>query len=502
MKKSAVCKESKILLVDDINENLTALQRQLRKPDRLFYSASSGQDALMILEKEDISLIILDIKMPGIDGWEVAKRMKSSEKLKNIPILFITAEYLSDEFIQKGFEIGAVDYITKPVEPFLLQCKVDVFLRLYRQQLELEEKEKRYVDLFNQANDPILIHDYQGNILDINKRSVELTGYSRNELLKMNVLDLKPKWRTSFEEAGLPQIIEKGSACFESEILKKNGTIVEVEISASLIDYPIEGLIQAVARDITERKRSEKALITAKEMAEEASRVKSEFLANMNHEIRTPMNGIVGILSLLADTDLNDEQYEYLSLMQESTEGLLRLVNDLFRFSKIESGGMVLEKEFMSLQQVVHACMEISKPQARSKGLELIWNIDPNIPDCLIGDPEIVRQMIINLVGNATKFTEKGSINFSVNIVDVADKDITLHFIVEDTGIGIPENKMNIIFREFTQADGSSTRKYGGTGIGLSICSQLVKMLEGELWAESVEGEGSTFHFTAKFKSR
>ena len=132
MKKSAVCKESKILLVDDINENLTALQRQLRKPDRLFYSASSGQDALMILEKEDISLIILDIKMPGIDGWEVAKRMKSSEKLKNIPILFITAEYLSDEFIQKGFEIGAVDYITKPVEPFLLQCKVDVFLRLYR----------------------------------------------------------------------------------------------------------------------------------------------------------------------------------------------------------------------------------------------------------------------------------------------------------------------------------------------------------------------------------
>ena len=133
MKKTAINIRNKILLVDDINENLTALQRQLRKPDRQFLMASSGSEALKILEKENISLIILDIKMPGIDGWEVAETMKSIEKLKNIPILFITAEYLSDEFIQKGFEIGAVDYITKPVEPFILQCKVDVFLRLYNQ---------------------------------------------------------------------------------------------------------------------------------------------------------------------------------------------------------------------------------------------------------------------------------------------------------------------------------------------------------------------------------
>ncbi|MGD9157141.1 MAG: ATP-binding protein [Desulfobacteraceae bacterium] len=502
MNNSVNNRKFKILIVDDIDENLTALQRQLRKPNRQFIKASSGSDALKILDKDNISLIILDIKMPGIDGWEVAETMKASEKLQNIPILFITAEYLSDEFIQKGFEIGAVDYITKPVEPFLLQCKVDVFLRLYSQQLELEEKEKRYVDLFNQANDPILIHDYQGKILDINRRSVELTGYSRKELLNMNILDLKPKWRSSFEKAGLPQIIEKGNACFETELLKKNGTIIEVEISANLLEYPIEGLVQAVARDITERKRSEKALITAKEMAEEASRMKSEFLANMNHEIRTPMNGIVGILGLLSDTDLNNEQREYLSLMQESTEGLLRLVNDLFRFSKIESGDMILEKEFMNLQQVVLACMDNFTPQAGAKGLELNWHVDEGIPDCLIGDPEIIRQMILNLVGNAIKFTEKGKINFRVNIENIKGKNITLHFLIEDTGIGIPENKMNIIFREFTQADGSSTRKYGGTGLGLSICSQLVKMLEGDLWAESVEGEGSTFHFTAKLRSR
>lgn len=502
MNKKATNRKSKILIVDDIDGNLSALQRQLRKPDRIFIKATSGRDALEIMGKEDISLIILDIKMPTMDGWEVAIKMKADKRLKNIPVLFITAEYLSDEFIQRGFKIGAVDYITKPVEPFLLQCKVDVFLRLYRQQLELEEKEKRYIDLYNQANDPILIHDFLGKIVDVNKRSLELTGYSRSELLKMNVLDLKPKWKSSFEETGLPIVMETGNAFFETELLKKNGTIIEVEISANILSYPQEGLIQAVARDITDRKRSEKALIAAKEMAEEASRVKSEFLANMNHEIRTPMNGIVGILGLLADTDLDDEQREYLSLMQESTEGLLRLVNDLFRFSKIESGDMIIENVVMSLQQVVLACMDFLKPQARAKGLRLNWEVDPEIPECLVGDPEIIRQMILNLVGNALKFTEEGAVNFRVNSDHSKGNDIRLHFIIEDTGIGIPENKMKIIFREFTQADGSSTRKYGGTGIGLSICSQLVKMIEGELWAESIEGKGSTFHFTAKLKSR
>ena len=163
---------------------------------------------------------------------------------------------------------------------------------------------------------------------------------------------------------------------------------------------------------------------------------------------------------------------------------------------------MILEKESMSLQQVVLACMETFKSQAENKGLELKWDIAQDIPDRLIGDPEMIRQMIINLVGNAIKFTEKGSVTFRVNTEDIFKKDITLHFTIEDTGIGIPEDKMNIIFREFTQADGSSTRKYGGTGIGLGICSHLVKMLEGELWAESVEGKGSAFHFTAKLRSR
>ena len=500
MKKSNTGEKNKILLVDDIKENLTALYRQLKIPDSSFYTANSGKDALTILDKEDISLVILDIKMPGIDGWEVARRMKANDRLKNIPIIFITGEYISNEFIQKGLEIGVVDYITKPIEPFILKNKINTSLKLSTQQTELKEKEKMFDDLFNCSNDPLLIHDYQGNIFVANTRSVELTGYSRDELLRMNLIDLKPKWAASIAKMYTPALLERGGTSFETEILKKNGTIINIEVSVSFINYPREGLLQGVARDISERKRTEQALIAAKEMAEEASRVKSEFLANMNHEIRTPMNGIVGILGLMADTDLDDEQREYLSLLQESTESLLRLVNDLFRFSKIESGGIILEKESLSLQQVVFACMESSKPQTESKGLKLKWDIAPDIPDCLVGDPEIIRQIIIHLVNNAIKFTEKGSIQFNVNIEYLNEKDITLHFIIKDTGIGIPQDKMNIIFKDFTQGDGSTTRKYGGTGIGLSICSQLVKILEGELWAESVEGKGSTFHFTAKLK--
>lgn len=363
--------------------------------------------------------------------------------------------------------------------------------------MEKTTNNRNYIELFNQANDPIVIHDHYGKITDVNKRSVELTGYSRDELLKMNILDLKPKWRSSFEDNGLPNIINNGNACFESEMMKKNGTVIDIEISASLVDQR-KDLIHSVVRDITDRKHSEKTLIKAKELAEEANRTKAEFLANMNHEIRTPMNGIVGILGLMADTNLDDEQREYLILMQESTEGLLRLVNDLFRFSKIESGNMDQEKVVISLPLVILACMEVLIPQAENKGLKLTWDVDKNIPDCLVGDPEIIRQMIINIVGNAIKFTEKGSITFTVGSEKIKDGKILLHFMIKDTGIGIPDDKMNIIFKKFTQADGSSTRKYGGTGIGLSICSQLVKMLSGKLWAESTVGEGSTFHFTAE----
>lgn len=487
-----------ILIVDDIKENLSTLERQLRKPGRKFIRASSGSEALEILENHDISLIIMDIKMPGMDGWETTANIKKNKDLGDVPVLFISAEYISDEFIQRGFSIGAVDYITKPFEPFLLQCKVDVFLRLSLQQKALDENRKKYRDLFEQSNDAIIIHDIEGIILDVNSRTVEMTGYDREELCRMNMLMLKPEWARSFAKEETPRILEKGHSRFETVIMNKNGTIIDIETSASLLDKE-KGLIQAMARDITERKQAEKSLIEAKEIAEEANKAKSEFLTNMNHEIRTPMNGIVGMLALLADSNLNEEQREYLKLLQESTQSMLKLVNDLFRFAKMDSGNMVLSKTIMSLYQVLRACYDNLSPQAEKKGLELLWKPDMKLPDRLFGDPEIIRQIIVILVGNAVKFTEKGRIIFLVEEKERDNNSIILHFSITDSGVGIPRDKIDVIFRRFVQADGSHTRKFGGMGLGLSICKQLVKMTDGDLWAESEEGKGSTFHFTARF---
>ena len=325
-----------------------------------------------------------------------------------------------------------------------------------------------------------------------------MTGYDREELCRMNMLMLKPEWARSFAKEETPRILEKGHSRFETVIMNKNGTIIDIETSASLLDKE-KGLIQAMARDITERKQAEKSLIEAKEIAEEANKAKSEFLTNMNHEIRTPMNGIVGMLALLADSNLNEEQREYLKLLQESTQSMLKLVNDLFRFAKMDSGNMVLSKTIMSLYQVLRACYDNLSPQAEKKGLELLWKPDMKLPDRLFGDPEIIRQIIVILVGNAVKFTEKGRIIFLVEEKERDNNSIILHFSITDSGVGIPRDKIDVIFRRFVQADGSHTRKFGGMGLGLSICKQLVKMTDGDLWAESEEGKGSTFHFTARF---
>ncbi|MBN1627658.1 MAG: PAS domain S-box protein [Deltaproteobacteria bacterium] len=487
-----------ILIVDDIQENLSALERQLRKPGRKFLRACSGPEALEILKNHDISLIIMDIKMPGMDGWETAGHIKKDKNLEDIPILFITAEYIANEFIQCGFKIGAVDYITKPFEPFLLKCKVDVFLRLSMQQKAIEESRKRYQALFEQSNDSIIVHDTKGTIVEVNSRTLEFMGYDREEMCGMNILMLKPEWARSFVDDGLPRVLESGSSRFETIVMNKNGTIIEVEISASLLDRE-KGYIQAIARDITERKHVEKALLRAKEIAEEANKDKSQFLTNINHEIRTPMNGIVGVLGLLADTDLNEEQREYLGLLQESTQSMLKLINDLFRFAKVDSGNMLSLKTTMSLTQVLKTCHDNLLHQAEKKGLELLWGAAPKLPDRLFGDPEIIRQIIFILVGNAVKFTEKGRIIFHVKEKDRDKNSVLLHFYVKDSGVGIPEDKLDAIFNKFVQADGSNTRKFGGLGLGLSICRQLVKLTDGNLWAESEEGKGSTFHFTARF---
>ena len=282
---------------------------------------------------------------------------------------------------------------------------------------------------------------------------------------------------------------------------RRDGTMVDVEAWAVplITDGTMTGAVM-LYQDITERKRGERALMAGKEAAEAASRAKSEFLANMSHEIRTPMNGIIGMTELALDTGLTAEQREYLRMVKSSANSLLTLINDILDFSKIEAGKLEIDMIDFPFKQNLGETLKTLAFRAHGKGLELAWRVGPGIPEWLKGDVSRLRQVVVNLLGNALKFTEAGEVVLEVEKEQEDERGIVLHFRVRDTGIGIAKQKQEMIFEAFTQADSSSTRNYGGTGLGLAITSRLVGLMGGKIWVESEVGHGSVFHFTCRFE--
>jgi PAS domain S-box-containing protein len=409
-----------------------------------------------------------------------------------------------------------------------------------RTERALRESEAHYWELFENACDFVYTCDMQRRFTSINKAGERLLGYSRDEFIGMSIAKIiAPKSLELSQQMRSQKEMGTAWTTYEVEFLTKDKRLLPIEVSTRIIykDGRAVG-VQGIGRDVTERKLAEEALKQARdelelrvaqrtadlrrsneklllenaerrqaeaalrvaiEAAEVANRAKSEFLATVSHELRTPMNGICGMTGLLLDTALDTEQREYAEIVRQCSDDLLAIINDILDFARVEAGKLALNVVDFELRPVIEGVLESLAESAYKKGLEIIAPIYANVPHWVAGDPGRLRQVLVNLVGNAVKFTDKGEVAVSVTCVESNATETMVHFAISDTGIGISTEAQNKLFHAFSQVDSSSTRKYGGTGLGLAISKRLVTMMHGDIGVESTPGQGSTFWFTVRF---
>ncbi len=343
------------------------------------------------------------------------------------------------------------------------------------------------------TNEGYWVIDADGNFVDVNPGYCRMVGYSRTQIMKMRIADFEAVATMAEIRTQIERILQTGYERFETRHRHHDGHWTELEITVTGVD---NRYLVAFLRDIGARKAADAALREATEQAEQANRAKSDFLANMSHEIRTPMNGVLGLTEVVLDSALEPQQREHLEMVKTSAVSLLVILNDILDLSKIEAGKLGIEQVPVSPAGVIQDVAQALLARAEAKGLSLRCETDPSVPDRILGDPVRLRQILLNLCDNAIKFTETGSVQVQAQAVLTDTGTFELMFHVRDTGIGIPAEKQELIFQAFSQADPSTTRKYGGTGLGLTICASLTALMGGRIWLESEAGQGTCFSFT------
>lgn len=447
--------------------------------------------------------------------------------LVNILMFFFLRLEIWNEFIMHGawlpgtmglaFEGGLIGWLSsqsKQLNQYRNQLEELVQQRtseLLASKLELEK-------LIETSLDPIIVCNIRGYITRTNKAFLDLTGYSESEVVgkqnfdffvasegtyKVTTGETVTIELTFFDEItwNIEQLYEKGKISnWKTYFKHKDGILIPVLLNMVCLYDDQKNQVGSFVtiRDFTDLRKGEMEVV-AREVAESANKAKSRFLANMSHEIRTPMNGVIGFADILLETDLNPEQTDYVQIIKRSGDALLSLINDILDYSKVEAGKIDLEEIDFDIEMLAYDVCEIIRPKT-DKGVEILCRIGDELPALVFGDPFRIKQVILNLMGNSAKFTKTGEIELSVDIEEDHDDRIMIHARIQDTGIGIPPDKLQSIFEVFEQADDSTTRQYGGTGLGLSICKQIAHLMGGNVWAESRMGAGSTFHFTAWVK--
>jgi signal transduction histidine kinase len=376
-----------LLIVDDKEENIIALEALLKRPDINLLSTTSANEALRICWENDIAIALVDVQMPEMDGFELVEILKSNPRTCDMLVIFVTAISKETKFAVKGYSTGAVDYLYKPLDPYVTSAKVDSFIQLVKNQREVKRK------------------------------NIELENFQKD-------------------------------------------------------------------------------LIKARDMAEQARRIKENFLANMSHEIRTPINGIIGLAHLLKSTELDDYQKGILEMLDNSSQSLLGVINDILDISKIEAGKFKIVRSETNLANLAQSVISLLQFKANEKVIDLTLELAPDLPYLVLADSLRLNQILMNLISNGIKFTENGYVKLIVRILGWKGSSVQIAFTVKDTGIGIPKDKIKLVFDSFEQAEDTTAQRFGGTGLGLSIVKKLAELKGGTLHVKSEENKGSEFTFT------